>query len=296
MQHIFPILGLAGILALAATPTASAQSLVSGFMAGKGHGSVAVSVTSENYQQAYLVPEKVTTVPIYREVYVTSVNLYGTYGITSKIDAIVSLPYIRSAGRANGRVLDDLGFQNSRQNFQDVTGALKFKSYSGTLGNSLVDLLGVVAVSTPVSNYQSNTGLDYIIAIGNRATKVTTLGVMHVKTASGVFATGQAGYSVRSGRVPNAFVGETKVGYAGRKLYAEVLASVQRSDGSGTDVLQPGFDGNFTATRVDFVRLGVNVFRPLTKGFGATVGVSTYVAGRNVGQSTGLSGGVSYNF
>lgn len=265
-------------------------------MAGKGHGSAAISFTSEHYQQAYLVPEKVNSIPIYREVFVTSYNLYGTYGITSKIDAIVSLPYIRSAGRANGQVLDDLGFQNARQNFQDITGALKFKSYSGTLGNSLVDLLGVVAVSTPVSNYQSNTGLDYIIAIGNRATKVTTLGVVHVKTASGVFATGQAGYSVRSGLVPNAFLGEGKVGYAGRKLYAEALASFQKSDESGTDILQPGFDGNFTATRVDFLRLSVNVFRPISKGFGATIGLSTYVAGRNVGQSTGLSGGVSYNF
>lgn len=296
MKHFSSFFGFTAGLLLASSAVASAQSLVSGFMAGKHHGSVAVSTTAENYQQVYLVPEKVNMVPIYRQVYVTSINLFATYGLTDKIDVVASLPYIKSEGRANGLVVQDLGFRNSRQNFQDITGALKFKSYSGTVGNYLVDLLGVVAVSTPMSKYESNTGLDYIIAIGNRATKVTTLGVVHVKTASGVFATGQAGYSLRSGRVPNAFLGETKVGYAGRKLYAEALASFQKSDKSGTDILQPGFDGDFTATRVDFVRLGVNLFRPLTKGIGATVGVSTYVAGRNVGQSTGISGGLSYNF
>ncbi|TGE09668.1 hypothetical protein [Hymenobacter fodinae] len=296
MKHISSFFGLTAGLLLASGTTVSAQSLVSGFMSGKHHGSVAVSTTAENYKQVYLVPEKVNMVPLYRQIFVTSVNLYASYGLTDKIDAVVSLPYIKSEGRADAQVVQDLGFQNSRQDFQDLTGVLKFKSYSGTVGNYIVDLLGVVAVSTPISNYQSNTGLDYIIAIGNRATKVTTLGVMHVKTASGVFATGQAGYSLRSGLVPNAFLAETKVGFAGTKIYAEALASFQKSDESGTDILQPGFNGNFTATRVDFVRVGVNLFRPLTKGLGASVGVSSYVAGRNVGQSTGISGGLSYNF
>jgi hypothetical protein len=296
MKHIYSFVGLTAGLLLASGATVSAQSLVSGFMSGKHHGSVAVSTTAENYKQVYLVPEKVNMVPIYRQIYVTSVNLYASYGLTDKIDAIVSLPYIKSEGRADEQVVQDLGFQNSRQDFQDITGVLKFKSYSGTVGNYIVDLLGVVAVSTPFSNYKSNTGLDYIIAIGNRATKVTTLGVMHVKSASGVFATGQAGYSLRSGLVPNGFLAETKVGFAGTKMYAEALASFQKSDKSGTDILQPGFNGNFTATRVDFIRVGVNLFRPLTKGLGASVGVSSYVAGRNVGQSTGISGGLSYNF
>jgi hypothetical protein len=150
-------------------------------------------------------------------------------------------------------------------------------------------------VSTPLSDYQTNTGLDYIIAIGNRATKYTALGVAHLKTVSGVFVTGQAGYSLRNNRVPNAVVGEAKVGYAGPKTYLETYASVQHST-SGTDIVQEGFDGFFPATRVNFVRLGASVFRPIAKGLGVSLGASTYVAGRNVGQSTGFSAGATYNF
>lgn len=301
MKKISTLL-LGTLLVAGATPTLRAQSLVSGFMAGKGHGSFVVSGTAERYTNVYLAPEKVQGVPVFQEVRVNSINLYGTYGLTDKIDAIVSLPHIQSKGQVSGATIDDLaksnpndGYVNTRQGFQDLTAVLKFKSYSREIGSSIIDLLGVVSFSTPVSNYQSNTGYGYIIAIGNRATKYTALGVAHLKTASGVFATGQVGYSLRTGDVPNALVGEAKIGYAGPKNYFEGSASFQESNG-GTDITENGFDGTFTATRVNFIRLGASAYRPITNGFGLTLGISTYVAGRNVGKSTGASAGVTYNF
>jgi hypothetical protein len=301
MQKSSTLLLSALLVAGLATP-GRAQSLVSGFMAGKGHGSLVVSGTAERYTSAYLAPDKVSGVPVFQEVHVNSVNLYGTYGLTDKIDAIVSLPYIQSKGQAFGTTIDDLnnlypaqGYANTRQGFQDLTAVLKFKSYTREIGSSILDLLGVVSVSTPVSNYQTNTGLGYIIAIGNRATKTTALGVAHLKTASGVFATGQVGYSLRTGDVPNALVGEAKLGYAGPKNYFEGYASFQESN-SGTDITENGVDGTFTATRVNFVRIGASGYRPITNGFGLTLGLSTYVAGRNIGKSTGGSAGITYNF
>ena len=301
MRNISTLL-LSTILLAGTTSALHAQSLVSGFMAGKGHGSLVVSGTTERYTSAYLAPERVQGVPVFSEVRVNSLNLYGTYGITDKIDAVISLPYIQSKGQAFGAAIADLntlypsqGFANTRQGFQDVTALLKFKSYTREIGSSILDLLGVVSFSTPVSNYETNTGLGYIIAIGNRATKGTALGVAHLKTASGVFATGQVGYSLRSGNVPNALVGEAKLGYAGPKNYVEASASFQESNG-GTDITENGFDGTFTATRVNYLRLGASAYRPITNGFGLTLGASTYVAGRNIGKSTGYSAGITYNF
>ena len=289
------------LLAGLAAPV-QAQSLVSGFMAGKGHGSVVVSGTTERYETVYLAPEKIDGVPIFQEVRVNSLNLYATYGLSDKIDAVVSLPYIQSKGKAAGTVISDLdalyadqGYTNVRQGLQDLTALLKFKSYTREIGGSILDLLGVVSVSTPISDYQTNTGYGYIIAIGNRATKYTAAGVAHLKTNSGVFATGQLGYSLRTGAVPHALVGEAKIGYAGPKTYLEGFASFQESNG-GTDISQAGFNGFFPSTRVNFVRLGGSIYRPLAQGFGAVLGASTYVAGRNIGRSTGYSAGLSYNF
>ena len=298
----FSALFLGTILLAGSASSVRAQSLVSGFMSGKGHGSVVISGTTERYEIVYLAPEKIDGVPIFQEVRVNSANLYATYGLSDKIDAVISLPYIQSKGRAMGTVVSDLntlfpteGYANVRQGLQDITGLLKFKSYSREIGGSILDLLGVVSFSTPLSNYQTNTGYGYIIAIGNRATKYTASGIAHLKTSSGVFATGQVGYSLRTGLVPNALVGEAKVGYAGPKTYVEGFASFQESNG-GTDISQEGFTGFFPSTRVNYVRVGGSVYRPLAKGVGVVLGASTYVAGRNIGKSTGYSAGLSYNF
>ncbi|GGG35859.1 hypothetical protein GCM10011378_10160 [Hymenobacter glacieicola] len=294
MNYLYSSL-IAALLLLACEP-ARAQSLTNGFMSGKSHGSVSLSTTQEWYQSVYLVPEKVDVVPIFRRIEVRSVNLYANYGITDRLEAIVSLPYVRSEGHAAAPVVQGLRYTNVREGLQDLTGILKYKPLTTELGSSILSLMGSVGLSTPASKYSSRQGLEYIIAIGNRATKLTASGIAHLQTSSGVFLTGQAGYSLRTGRVPNAFVAETKVGYAGPKIYVDGWAAFQKSASTGTDILQPGFDNFFPATRVDFIRLGVSGFRPLAQGVGLVVGASTYVSGRNVGKSTGVTGGLAYNF
>lgn len=290
----------AGLVAGVAT-SASSQGLVSGFMTGKGHGAVVVSGTSERYSSEYLGAELTEGVPVYEKVRVNSLNLYATYGLTARLDAVVSLPYIQSKGLGDEALVSSLnaqfpdqGYANARQGLQDLTALLKLKLYSREIGSSILDLLGAVSYSTPVSDYQSNQGVGYIIAIGNRATKYTAVGVAHLKTSTGLFATGQVGYSLRSGDTPNAVIGEAKMGYAGPKTYVEGSASFQSSTG-GTDIGARDF-GTFTATRVSYLRLGISAYRPIAQGFGLTLGADTYVAGRNVGKATGYSAGVTYNF
>ena len=294
--YITTSISLGGFLFLAGP--SSAQSLASGFMSGKGHGSVAVSATTESYEKFFQGPDKVDGVPVFKRVQINSLSIYANYGLTDRIEAAVTLPYIRARGNADAAMLAALGSTatNVQSNLQDISGLLKFKVLSRELSVGIIDLLGAITASTPVGDYKSDKGVAYILAIGNRATKVSAIGIVHLKTASGVFATGQAGYSLRSGNVPNAFLSEAKLGYAGRQIYLEGFASFQVSDAVGTDIGGPGFDGDFTATRVNFARVGVSAFLPIAKGFGVTAGVSQYVTGRNVGQSTAFSAGVAYSF
>jgi hypothetical protein len=44
--------------------TAFSQSPISGFMQGKGKGSVSLSFSSEKYDKVYFIPEKVDGVPV----------------------------------------------------------------------------------------------------------------------------------------------------------------------------------------------------------------------------------------
>jgi hypothetical protein len=264
---------LASALTLLALPfLAQAQSPVSGFMNGKGHGAIAVSYNAEKYDDVFLVPDDAKGVPVFNEVAVNSTSLYASYGISDRFDAVVS-----------------------RSGVQDLSVFLKYNPYNCQIGtNDLRFMLGA-GVKTPLSDYRADEGLQSIIAIGNRATSVTGLAIAHLRCEGGVFLTTQAGYSVRNGEVPNALLGEIKAGYAGRHIYVDVWFAGQVSDG-GVNILGEGFTGFFPATDVSYSRTGLNVYVPIAGGFGISGGVSHYLEGRNVGKSTGVSGSVVYSF
>lgn len=271
------------------------QSLLSGFMNGKGKGTVALSYTAENYDNVFLVPTDAEGVPVFNEVDVNSLSFFGTYGLSDRLDVVASLPYISTTGNASQGVLDELGFENDRSGLQDLSVFVRYNPLNVTVGeNSLHFMLGG-GISTPLGGYDVDEGLQSIIAIGNRATSFTGLGMMQFRTTSGLFLTTQAGYSLRSGEVPNAVTGEIKAGYASEKFYVDAWYAGQIST-SGVNILGEGFTGFFPATDVSFSRAGITLFAPIGGGFGLSGSVSRYLNGRNVGQSTGVSGTVTYSF
>lgn len=274
---------------------AQAQSPVSGFMNGKGNGAIAVSYSAEQYDNVFLVPNDAQGVPVFNEVNVTSTSLYGTYGISNRFDAIVSLPFIKAEGNASESVLNELGYENTRSGIQDLSVFLKYNPYNCEIGTASLHFMLGAGLKTPVGDYKVDEGLQSIIAIGNRATSFNGLAIAQVRFNDGLFLTTQAGYSLRNGEVPNALVGEIKAGYAGRHIYVDTWFAGQVSDG-GVDILGEGFEGFFPATDVSFNRIGLNVYVPIAGGFGLSAGASKYLNGRNVGESTGFSGSVVYSF
>ncbi len=273
-----------------------AQSPLSGFMNGKGHGAFALSHTSEQYDNVFLAPVDAQGVPVFNEVSVQSTSLYASYGISSRFDIVASLPYIKAEGQASEVVLRELGFENVRKGIQDLSVFAKYNplTLNWEDGSRLQFVLGA-GVSTPLGNYKADEGLQSIIAIGNRSTRLTGLGIAHFQTKSGLFLSTQAGYSLRSDEVPNALLGEIKAGIALARIYADLWYAGQISDG-GTDILADGFTGFFPATNVSFNRAGINLYAPVGKGLGLSVGASKYLNGRNVGEAIGFSGSLVFSF
>jgi hypothetical protein len=272
-----------------------AQSPVSGFMNGKGKGTVAFSYTAEQYDNVFLTPSDAKGVPVFNEVDIKSTSLYTSYGISDRFDMVLSLPYIKAEGQASEVVLRELGYENTRSGIQDLSVFAKYNPLTLDFdGNKLQFVLGA-GVSTPLGSYKVDEGLQSIIAIGNRSTRLTGLGIAHFQTAGGFFLSTQAGYSLRSDEVPNALLGEIKAGIALSKFYADVWYAGQVSDG-GTDILADGFTGFFPATNVSFNRAGVNIYVPIGGGFGISAGASKYLNGRNIGESTGFSGSLVFSF
>ncbi len=287
---------LTGAIALLALPFLSqAQSPVSSFMSGKGNGAIALSFTAEQYDNVFLVPTDVEGVPVFNEVDVNSVSLYGSYGISDRLDVVASLPYISAKGNASQAVLDELGYENTRDGVQDLSVFLKYNPFNAKIGSSELRFIVAAGLKTPLGNYKVDEGLQSIIAIGNRATSFNGLAIAQFRTQSGIFLGTQAGYSFRNGEVPNALLGEIKAGYSNSHIYVDAWYAGQVSDG-GVNILGEGFVGFFPATDVSYTRAGITVYVPIAGGFGISAGASKFLTGRNVGESTGFSGSVVYSF
>ena len=287
---------LLSVIAFAvATAAVTAQSPVSGFMQGKGNGNIVVSYNMEKYDKVFLVPQEVDGVPVFNEVEITSASLYATYGIFDNLDIVVSLPYIESKGQASDAVLSNLNFENSRSGLQDITAFLKFNPFNYDIGSSKLSFSGAFGVKTPLGDYVVDEGLQSIVAIGNRGTTFSAIGIGMFKTKSGIFATGQFGGIVSYENVPDAYLSELKLGYAASKIYVDAFIAKQVSTG-GVDIAGEGFTGVFPTTRVNYTKAGLNIYVPILKSVGIATGASSVLDGRNIGKSTGYYGALVYKF
>ncbi|WP_130736304.1 hypothetical protein [Flavobacterium sp. J27] len=289
------LLSIVAVLVFTSVNTAYSQSPISGFMQGKGKGNVSISYSSEKYDAVYLVPEEVDGVPIFNEVQVSSASLYATYGITDQLDVVFSLPYITAKGSASQEVLNNLNYENKRKGVQDMTVFVKYNPFYFDYGSSSLRLIGALGLKTPLGNYDVDEGLQSIIAIGNRSTTLSAIGLAMFKMNSGFFASGQFGGNLASKEVPNSYTSELKLGYAVTKFYGDAYLANQTST-SGVDILGQGFQGFFPATKVNYTKIGLNLYAPIYQDFGLATGASTLIAGRNIGKATGFYGALVYKF
>jgi hypothetical protein len=289
------LLLILAVTTLGCVNTAFSQSPISGFMQGKGKGNVSISHSYEKYDKVYFIPQEVTGVPVFNEVEVYSTSIYATYGISDKVDVVVVLPYISSKGNATEEVLTNLNLKNEQKGLQDVSVFVKYSPFNFDFGSSSLRLIGALGLKTPLSDYKVDAGFQSIIAIGNRSTTVSTTGMAMFKTNSGIFASAQLAGNYASNDVPNSYATELKIGYAARLFYGDAFIANQTSTG-GVDIFGEGFKGFFPITKVNYTKVGLNLYTPITKSIGVSVGGSTLVAGRNIGKSTGVYGGLTYKF
>jgi len=283
------------LLACLMSSAAFSQTGVSGFMKPAKEGVVSFSSSSESYDKVLLVPSEIDGVPVFNEVSINSYNLYGEYGLSDRFTISINIPYIQSEGEATSATLAENGFENKRDGLQDLSLNLKYLIKEFNFSGSSLSLMGNLGLETPLSSYEVDEGLQSILAIGNQSTRVNTVGIATFKLNNGVFATGQLGYSLRSEDVPDAILSQLKIGYAAEKFYGDVFIGAQKST-SGVDILGEGFQGFFPATEVSYTRIGVNLFAPIYKDFGASGGFSQIVDGRNIGTATGFYLGLNYSF
>mgnify|MGYP000070000955 CR=1 FL=1 len=229
----------------------------------------------------------------------TNFTLMGNYGITSKINLLIGLPYIKTKTSA--------GNMAGQKGLQDISLMLKWVAYQKHIGKADFKTILIGGYSTPISNYTA----DFLpLSIGLQS-KNASMRVMADYQRNHLFATASYTYMARSNvtidrytyystemhysnevKMPDASQLNLRAGYRSETLIAEAVFNKWTTLG-GFDIPRNGMP--FVSNKMNATTIGLNVkYETPLDGLSIVANGSTTIAGRNVGQASGFNAGVFY--
>ncbi|WP_299885052.1 transporter [uncultured Lacinutrix sp.] len=300
MKNLTKITLILSVIYFTSISQTNAQGLVDGFFTNKGEANFSLSYSNSQFDSFFVGKTKVDGVPAHGKITQSIFNFYANYGITDRLTAIVSLPYITAEGDG---VDDPINGTNEQSDLQDLNVMVKYALFKEELKNGSTTYFVAAGGSLPLG-YEPNG----ILSIGNGAPSIDAKIGMHYKNNTGFFGTLAFGYTVRGEADNNLNVGDgsnfdapnsinslIKLGYATGKIYVDAWFDSQYSKNNNIDIANGNFFGNFPETQVNYSRVGANVFVPITNTIGLNAGIGTTVDGRNLGNSTTYTGGIIYS-
>lgn len=227
-------------------------------------------------------------------------------GITDKLNILIATPYVKT--ESTGGQLAGV------QGFQDLSIALKYLLLKKELGIGNLSVLATAAYATPMSNYLSDY-LPYSLGLGTN--EITLRGIVHYELKQGIYIRGAGAYLWRGQTeverdyyynngsyyttwmdVPNAVNYNATLGgwLFDHSLQLEAgymsLKCVTGDDIRAYNMPQP--TNKMEVEQVSF--FAHYYFKKVVKGLGVLGYYSQVIDGRNMGKSTTLGGGVTYQF
>lgn len=203
-----------------------AQGPVDGFFKGKGNLDAAFSVAYQHSDKFYFG----TNLTNY-ERNLTSVSLFGEYGIFDNLDVIANVPLI------NGQL-------------QDASFYFKYRLFRKKLGDGFpLAVIPAIGISFPLSNYATQTSQ----AVGQRATQIQPKLVLQLNLNHGFFIQAQGGYNYALDPVQSSIPASGKIGFSKNKLYCDVWFDYQKGLG---DVMYGGASVDFRTLSVTYSKIG----------------------------------------
>jgi hypothetical protein len=230
------------------------------------------------------------------------------YGITDKLNVLLTTPYVKT--KSSGGQLAGV------QGFQDINIGVKYEVIKKDFGKHRVSALAVAQFGTPMTNYLSDY-MPYSLGLGTQELTGRVIGqyefnkMIYVRASAAYLWRGQTeverpyyyangSYYTTFMDVPNAVNYQAIVGGWALKHSLRVEATyVVLNSVSGDDIRtwnmgQP--TNKMESTQAGFfAQYYFKDIKPL-KGFSLMAAYSQVLEGRNVGKSTNVSGGVTYQF
>ena len=244
-----------------------AQGPIDGFYKGKGHVDIGLGANMETSSEFFA---GTSTIGLGRDI--TALSFFALAGITDKLDAQISVPYLKI---------------NDVQGLQDGSIYLKYRALEKAFNQSKLSFTIAAGASSNLSDYETEGGS----AIGQQAKSFDLRPLIHYQLYNGLFLTAQAGYQWKSNPTPDALQASIKLGYAAPKYYLDLWYAYQGSDG-GLDYRGETPVNSFKQLGVDYDKAGLTFFYPFSDKLGAYVNGSYILSGRNISQTTGYGLGL----
>jgi len=227
-------------------------------------------------------------------------TLMGNYGLSNKLNVLFAVPYIKT--RASE------GTMRGMSGIQDLSLWLKWKPLQTNIGNGNFSLFGIGGFSIPLSSYVA----DYLpLSIGMHNSSLSAR-LMADYQVGKFFVTGSGTYTYRNNvkidrtsyytseahltnkiEMPDVASFNFRAGLRSKSLIAEAIVANMTTLG-GFDIRRN--DMPFPSNKMNATSAGVN-FKYIVnriRGLELVAGGSYVIAGRNVGKSTTINGGIFY--
>jgi Putative MetA-pathway of phenol degradation len=225
----------------------------------------------------------------------------GNYGITRKLNALFSVPWVKTKASA--------GTLHGLDGIQDLSLYLKWQPFQTKLGPGKLSFFGIGGVSVPLSNYTP----DFLpLSIGLHSKTASARVMADYRLNSGLFATASYTYVFRDNieidresyyttemhnthevEMPNAANYNFRAGFRNYRWIAEAVVNRWVTLG-GFDITKNNMP--FPSNRMEATTVGANfkyVLPPMPQ-LSIVAGGNATVAGRNMGQATTVYGSVFY--
>jgi hypothetical protein len=234
-----------------------------------------------------------------------NVALMGAYGVTDRLNILAMLPYVWTNASQ--------GVLHGMSGIQDVTVAAKYTLLRKPVGGAgSVRFLIVGTAGTPAGDYTP----DFLpLSIGMASSRLSGRATGSLQTKPGLFLNASAAYTWRGNvtldrasyftdgqlfhtdevEMPNVFDYTVTAGYRRGPLYVPISFTRQSVRGGG-DIRRQ--DMPFVSNRMNYSRLEgtVQYYLPPSRNLSVKLGLGRTLSGRNVGQSTTVTGGLLYTF
>ncbi len=227
-------------------------------------------------------------------------------GITDNLNILIATPFMKT--ESTGGQLAGV------QGFQDLSIALKYLLMKKELGIGNLSVLATVGYSTPMSDYLSDY-LPYSLGLG--ANEITLRGIVHYELKKGIYVRGAGAYLWRGQTeverdyyynngsyystwmdVPNAVNYNATLGGWLFDYSLQLEASyMSLKCVSGDDIRAYNMPQPTNKMEVEQVGFFAHYyFKNVVKGLGVLGYYAQVIDGRNMGKSTTIGGGVTYQF